>query len=171
MIIGSHVSFKNQDQLLGSVKEALSYDANTFMFYTGSTQSTSRGVLNDDLTYQAYSLMVENNINSENVIVHAPYIINLANRADEDKYMFYVNFFKQELARVDKLGFNIKGGELLIKNGAIINTKIFGKTPLHIAAKNNSKEIGEILISKGADINAYDVFDPNMIRLFLIKII
>ena len=65
MIIGSHVSFKNQDQLLGSVKEALSYDANTFMFYTGSTQSTSRGVLNDELTYEAYKLMVDNNINSD----------------------------------------------------------------------------------------------------------
>ncbi len=106
MIIGSHVSFTNSDQLVGSVKEAISYNANTFMFYTGSTQSTSRSVLNDELTYEAYKLMVENNINSENVIVHAPYILNLANRLDERKHEFYIDFFADELNRVKRLGFN-----------------------------------------------------------------
>ena len=43
------------------------------------------------------------------------------------------------------------------------------KTPLHYAAKKNSKEIGEILISKGADVNAKDINYQNMIILFLIK--
>ncbi len=117
MIIGSHVSFTNSDQLVGSVKEAISYNANTFMFYTGSTQSTSRSVLNDELTYEAYKLMVENNINSENVIVHAPYIVNLANRADEDKYNFYVNFLAEELNRVNKLGFN----KIVLHPGSAVN--------------------------------------------------
>ena len=87
LIIGSHVGFSNKKQLLGSVEEALSYNANTFMFYTGSTQSTQRSELNDELTYEAYKLMVENNINSSNVIVHAPYIINLANRLDVCKFL------------------------------------------------------------------------------------
>ena len=45
------------------------------------------------------------------------------------------------------------------------------ETPLHIAAENNSKAIGEILISKGADINAKDIIYLNIILLFLIKII
>ena len=45
------------------------------------------------------------------------------------------------------------------------------KTPLHYAAKNNSKEIGELLISKGADIKAKDIIYLNIIILFLIKII
>lgn len=36
MIIGSHVSMSGKEMLLGSVKEALSYQANTFMFYTGA---------------------------------------------------------------------------------------------------------------------------------------
>ena len=117
MIIGSHVSYKNSDQLLGSVKEALSYNANTFMFYTGSTQSTSRSEINDNLTYEAYKLMVDNNINSDNVIVHAPYIINLANRVDEDKYMFYVDFFAEELDRVKKLGFN----KIVLHPGSAVN--------------------------------------------------
>lgn len=106
MIIGSHVSFNGKNQLLGSVKESISYGANTFMFYTGSTQSTQRSEINDDITYNAFKLMLDNHINADNVIVHAPYIINLANRVDESKYMFYINFFKEELNRVKRLGFN-----------------------------------------------------------------
>ncbi len=117
LIIGSHVSFTNKDQLVGSVKEALSYGANTFMFYTGSTQSTSRSALDEDLTYEAYQLMVENGINSDNVIVHAPYIVNLANRVDEDKYNFYVNFLAEELNRVKTLGFN----KIVLHPGSAVN--------------------------------------------------
>ena len=77
MIIGSHVSFKS-DQLLGSVKEAISYGANTFMFYTGAPQNTLRSPINDNYTKEAKKLMEENNIDISNVICHAPYIINLA---------------------------------------------------------------------------------------------
>ena len=106
LIIGSHVSFNNKEQLLGSVKEAISYNANTFMIYTGSTQSTSRSELRDECTYEAYKLMLENNIDSNNIIVHAPYIINLANRKDEDKYIFYCDFLANELNRCKKLGLN-----------------------------------------------------------------
>ena len=42
---------------------------------------------------------------------------------------------------------------------------------LHYAAMGNSKEIGEILISKGADINAKNINYQNIKILFLIKII
>ena len=106
LIIGSHVGYTNKEQLLGSVKEAISYNANTFMIYTGSTQSTARSEINDELTYAGYNLMVENGINSNNVIIHAPYIINLANKLDTRKYEFYIDFFSDELNRVKKLGFN-----------------------------------------------------------------
>ena len=40
--IGSHVSMSGKEMMLGSVKEALSYDATTFMFYTGAPQNTAR---------------------------------------------------------------------------------------------------------------------------------
>ena len=79
LIIGSHVSFKKDTQLLGSLKEALSYGENTFMFYTGAPQNTNRLPLNDELTKEALIMMKENNIDKNNVIVHAPYIVNLAN--------------------------------------------------------------------------------------------
>lgn len=117
LIIGSHVGFNNKTQLLGSVKEALSYNANAFMFYTGPAQSTLRSEIDDNITYEAYKLMIDNNINSDNVIVHAPYIINLANRIDEDKFNFYVDFLANELDRVKKLGFN----KLILHPGSAVN--------------------------------------------------
>jgi deoxyribonuclease-4 len=46
--------------------------------------------------------MVDNNIDINNVIVHAPYIINLAN--DGDNYNFAISFLKQELKRTEELG-------------------------------------------------------------------
>ena len=104
LIIGSHVSFNNKKQLLGSVEEAISYNANAFMIYTGGAQSTMRSDINDELTYEGHKLMLENNINAKNVIVHAPYIVNLANRSDKIKYDFYIDFFIKELDRCKMLG-------------------------------------------------------------------
>ena len=103
IIIGSHVSFTKDTQLLGSVQEAVSYNANTFMFYTGAPQNTRRCEIDVNITNEAHKLMLNENINNENIIVHAPYIINLANK---DNYEFNVNFLKQEISRVSMLGFN-----------------------------------------------------------------
>ena len=101
LIIGSHVSFKKDDQLVGSVKETLGYNANTFMFYTGAPQNTSRVPINDELTLKAKELMKQNNIDIKNVVVHAHYIINLANSNNFD---FNVRFLKEEISRVESLG-------------------------------------------------------------------
>ena len=101
LIIGSHVSFNSDTQLLGSVKEALSYGSNTFMFYTGAPQNTRRGMLKDELTYEAYKLMKENNIRLEDIICHAPYIVNLCN---DEKFLFSVDFLKREMERCEQLG-------------------------------------------------------------------
>lgn len=104
LIIGSHVSFTKEEGLLGSVKESLSYGENTFMFYTGAPQNTIRGKIDEEKTKEAQTLMKENNIDIKDVIIHAPYIINLANNKDEDKFNFAVNFLKQELTRAETLG-------------------------------------------------------------------
>lgn len=102
LIIGSHVSFKKEKQLIGSVLEAINYGANTFMFYTGAPQNTNRYEIDEEITKQAHILMKENNINIKNVVVHAPYIINLAN--DEKNYEFAINFLRQEIKRTEQLG-------------------------------------------------------------------
>ncbi len=104
LIIGSHVGFTKDKQLLGSLEEALSYGANTFMFYTGAPQNTQRYPINDNLTLEALRLMKENDIDYSKVIVHAPYIINLANDSDPDKFNFSVNFLIGEIERCDLLG-------------------------------------------------------------------
>ena len=101
LIIGSHVSFKKDSQMLGSVKETLGYNANTFMFYTGAPQNTARIPIDQELTNKAKELMKENNIDIKNVVVHAPYIINLANSNNFD---FNVRFLKEEISRVESLG-------------------------------------------------------------------
>ena len=91
LIIGSHVGFNKNDQLLGSLNEALSYGANTFMFYTGAPQNTIRGKIEDGLTLRAMEKMKEEKIDYSKVVVHAPYIINLAN-GDKEKFSFSVRF-------------------------------------------------------------------------------
>ena len=101
LVIGSHVSYKNDTGLFGCVEEALRYKANTFMFYTGAPQNTRRGKIDKELTDRAYQLMDENGIDKNNVIVHAPYIINLCN---EKHFDFSVNFLKQEVERCHELG-------------------------------------------------------------------
>ncbi len=104
LIIGSHVGYKKDSGLVGSVEEALSYGANTFMFYTGAPQNTIRSSIDLDNVKRADALMKDNGIDKDNVIVHAPYIINLAN-GDLSKFNFSCNFLSEELKRVDTFGF------------------------------------------------------------------
>ena len=104
LILGSHVSFNSKDQLLGSLCEALSYGANTFMFYTGAPQNTTRSKIDDNITKEALRIMKDNNIDYSKVIVHAPYIINLANNKEDDKYDFSIRFLKEEVKRCEQLG-------------------------------------------------------------------
>ena len=104
LLIGSHVSFRSGDQLVGSAKEAISYGANTFMFYTGAPQNTKRCEIKEKLTNEALEIMKENGIDIKNVIVHAPYIINLANNENKEKYSFSISFLKEEIKRVEKFG-------------------------------------------------------------------
>lgn len=101
LIIGSHVSYKNNTGLLGSVKEALSYGSNTFMFYTGAPQNTNRGEIDGSLTLKAHQLMKGNDMDISKVIVHAPYIVNLANPNNFD---FSVSFLRSEVERCNVLG-------------------------------------------------------------------
>ncbi len=101
LYIGSHVGFSKANQLLGSVLEASSYGANTFMFYTGAPQNTMRNPIDNNLTLEAINKMKEVGIDFSKVVVHAPYIINLCN---EEKFDFSVSFLKGEVKRVNDLG-------------------------------------------------------------------
>lgn len=104
LLIGSHVKYNKDNQMVGSLEEALSYGASTFMFYTGAPQNTNRSGIDSTLVEEAHKKMKEEGIDSSKVIVHAPYIINLANNKDLDKYQFSINFLKEEIARCEQLG-------------------------------------------------------------------
>ena len=102
MLIGSHVSMSGKEMLLGSAKEAYSYGANVMMVYTGAPQNTRRKPIEELNAEIGKKFMAENGI--KEVVVHAPYIINLANTTKEGYIDFAIDFLKEELRRAEAIG-------------------------------------------------------------------
>lgn len=105
LIIGSHVGMSGKDMLLNSVKEALSYGANTFMVYTGAPQNTRRKEISELNIPAARTLMEEEGMH--NFVVHAPYIINLANTVKPETFELAVEFLAKEIDRTAAMGAEI----------------------------------------------------------------
>lgn len=103
--IGSHVGMSGKDMFLNSVKEAVSYGANTFMVYTGAPQNTRRKDIQDLNIEAAHAYMKEHGIDS--FIVHAPYIINLGNSVKPETFELAVEFLAKESERTLAMGSNI----------------------------------------------------------------
>lgn len=104
MIIGSHVEVSGTEMLLGAVKKAIDYGATTFMFYTGAPQNSIRKDISLFNMEEAHELMAKHNINPDNVIVHAPYIINVANSSNSETREIGIRFLRNEIDRTFKLG-------------------------------------------------------------------
>lgn len=102
MKLGCHVGMSGKEMMLGSVKEALSYGANTFMLYTGAPQNTRRKDISELRIEEAKVLMKEQGI--DEFVVHAPYIINLANCVKPETYQIAVEFLEVELQRTAAMG-------------------------------------------------------------------
>lgn len=102
--IGSHVSMNGTEMMLGSVKEALSYNANTFMFYTGAPQNTARKSVDQLRIEEAKKLMLDNHISIDDIVVHAPYIINLGNTIKPETFKLATDFLAQEIERCEAIG-------------------------------------------------------------------
>lgn len=100
--IGSHVSMSGKEMLLGSSKEAASYGANTFMIYTGAPQNTRRKAI-EDLNIEAGMAHMKANGIAE-IVVHAPYIINIGNSIKPETYELGVDFLRSEISRTEALG-------------------------------------------------------------------
>ncbi len=153
LIIGSHVSFNKQDQLLGSVEKALSYGANTFMIYTGAPQNTARSPISKDHTLAGQKLMEENNMDINNVAVHAPYIVNLAGTGAN--YDFAIRFLTEEIKRVEELGISKlvlhPGSHVKLTREEGINNII---NALNIIVKEDNKVdiLLETMAGKGTEI-------------------
>ncbi len=104
LYIGSHVSMSGPDYYLGSVKEALSYGANTFMFYTGAPQNSYRKPVNELLIEEGRKAIQDAGIDESKIIVHAPYIINIGNKTNPSVYDSSKKFLIEELRRVSAFG-------------------------------------------------------------------
>lgn len=102
--IGSHVSLSGKKMLLGSVEESLENGANCLMVYTGAPQNTKRRPIDEFRVDEAKELLAKNNISMEDVIIHAPYIINLANTTKPEVFELAVDFLRQEIKRVEEIG-------------------------------------------------------------------
>lgn len=102
MLIGSHVSMSGKKMLQASAEEAHKYGASTFMIYTGAPQNTRRKAIEDlnieagQKAMQAYGL--------SNIVVHAPYIINIANTSKPEVFELGVNFLQNEIERTEAIG-------------------------------------------------------------------
>lgn len=100
--LGSHVSMSGKKMLLGSSEEAASYGSNTFMIYTGAPQNTRRKPIEELNIDAGKQHMAENNM--ADIVVHAPYIINIGNTAKKETYELGVSFLRNELDRTAALG-------------------------------------------------------------------
>ncbi len=101
MKIGSHVSMSKG--VLGAVQEALSYDSTALMLYTGAPQNTRRKDISELKVEEGVKLLEENGMCAEDIVVHAPYIVNLGS-VDDTKYSFAIDFITLEVQRTSAIG-------------------------------------------------------------------
>ncbi len=102
MILGSHVGMSGKEMFLGSAKEAAGYGANALMVYTGAPQNTRRKPIEELRIQEGWDYLREQGIG--NLIIHAPYIINLGNSVKEDIFELAVRFLRLELERSQAMG-------------------------------------------------------------------
>lgn len=115
MKLGSHVSMSGKKMLLAASEEAISYGANTFMIYTGAPQNTRRKPIEELNIPAGLAHMHEHGI--EEIIVHAPYIINIGNSIKPETFELGVNFLRSEIARTDEIG----AKQIVLHPGAHVN--------------------------------------------------
>ena len=156
LLIGSHVGMNGPDYYLGSVKEAISYNASTFMFYTGAPQNSYRKPLSELKIAEGRALLAKHGFDESKIVVHAPYIINPANPTREDLLELSIKLIVNELQRTAAFGASIlvlhPGNHLGAGPEAAI--EVLGKTLDQIFAIDgtNVKIAIETMAGKGSEI-------------------
>lgn len=120
LLIGCHVSMSSPDYYEGTVKEALSYGANTFMFYTGAPQNSFRQPLEKLKIEEGRKLIKEAGLDESKIIVHAPYIINIANQLNDFNYDLARKALAGEIKRTAAFGCKT----LVLHPGSHVNTGV-----------------------------------------------
>lgn len=151
--IGSHVGMSGKEMFLGSVKEAISYGANTFMVYTGAPQNTRRKSIEELNISEGQKLMKEHGI--QDFVVHAPYIINLANTVKPEVFELAVEFLQVEIERTAAMGSSIlvlhPGSH--VSEGVDVGTAQIIKGLNEVLTKDTPVQIAlETMAGKGSEI-------------------
>ncbi|PNH22730.1 deoxyribonuclease IV [Staphylococcus haemolyticus] len=102
MLLGSHVSMSGKKMLEGSAEEAHKFGESTFMIYTGAPQNTRRKSIEDLNIEKGHEAMDKYGLS--NLVVHAPYIINIANTTKPEVFQLGVDFLQNEIERTQALG-------------------------------------------------------------------
>lgn len=102
--LGSHVSFKAPDYFKGAIEEALSYGADACMIYTGPPQNSKRAPIEKLKIAEGIQCYQSAGWQPFQIVVHAPYIINLANSLRPETSEFGRDFLKEEIVRTAAIG-------------------------------------------------------------------
>ena len=113
--LGSHVGMAGKEMFLASAKEAASYGANVFMLYTGAPQNTRRKDVEELNIEAGWEYAHAHGI--DEIVVHAPYIINLANTVKPETYELAVEFLEKEIVRTAAMGSKV----LVLHPGSHVN--------------------------------------------------
>lgn len=151
--LGSHISFKAPNYLVGAVEEAISYGANTLMIYLGAPQNTMRASI-EKYKYAEYLEKYSQTIKPKDIIVHAPYIVNPSN---PEKASFAVEFLIQEIERMNYIGCKYlvlhPGASLKFGNKLAITTLV--NSLKEILSKTKDVEIMlETMSGKGSEVGS-----------------
>ncbi len=155
LLIGSHIGLTAPDYLLGAVKESIDNGATTFMIYTGAPQNTIRKDVATFKIKEAHEMMKTHDIDANDVIIHAPYIINLCSSKLEVRELA-VDFLATELKRVEKMGFT----KLVLHPGSRLEQSVEegikfiveGIKSAFAMAQNNVAILLETMAGKGSEV-------------------
>jgi deoxyribonuclease IV len=101
ILLGANVSVAKTG-LLAAVQETIRYDANTYMVYTRSNRGGKARPIENFNREKGLELMAEHGI--VDPVVHLSYLVNLAS-PKEDTWEYGVNVLREEIERVQYLGF------------------------------------------------------------------
>lgn len=152
--LGCHVGMAGKEMFLASAKEAASYGANVFMLYTGAPQNTRRKEISELNIDAGWEYAHAHGI--DEIVVHAPYIINLANTVKPETYELAVEFLEKEIIRTAAMRSHI----LVLHPGSHVNAGVLEGTAqiikgLNTVLNQNDDDVYialETMAGKGSEI-------------------
>lgn len=156
VIIGRHLSVSSPEFLVGAVKEAISYKANALAIYVGSPYTSHRSHISELRPNEFREFLKESKlINIKNIVVHAPYVINLGNTLNLDKFQKSVRLLRTDIERMAALGLetivlhpgcalSASRSKSISQIAQGINQVLFDNPPVRIALETMSGKGSEI---------------------------